>query len=153
MKYLYQESCDDLNQDDVRQAENAFRERCDAYDAAFAAVAPALPKRFVKEYQRYYFHDYRLEELTIAPGKNGVTLTLTLSNYENEILRIEYCQVRSVRMQLDHRRFTQVMAAELLPTQGKQIAQEFSFWGPNLEPEHSLSFTFSGMRFKKTKRP
>ena len=149
MKYFFQEPYDYLNKEEEQRAERLFAERCAAYDAEFANLIPMLPKRFVKEYQKYFFHDYDLEELTVKQKKGGLLLTLTLSDYEGDLLRIEYQDVRSLQMRVDNRRNTKVMAAELLPDEGNRISQEFSFWGDNTEDD-LLFFSFSGLQFKKS---
>lgn len=148
MKYLFEEPYDYQDKDAREQAERAFLDRYDAYLSEFAVAEPLLPKRFVKEYKKDYFHDYNVKELVMFPDKKGLCLNLTLKNYELDELLICYRNVRSLKTDIDGDSWSlKVFGMELLPAGEKAMSQEFSF----LREDASLSFTFSSLRFQKTK--
>ncbi len=148
MKYLFTEPCDYLNKEKYMRTEQAFLDRYDAYLSEYAVAEPLLPKGFVKEYKKDFFHDYEVAEMAFCPGKKGLSLNLTLNNYGDDELLLSYQNVRSVRTQLNGEDgFLKVLYVEILPKGENTLSQEFSFW----PEEASLYFTFSSLRFKKRK--
>ena len=146
MKYLFEEPYDYQDKDAREQAERAFLDRYDAYLSEFAVAEPLLPKRFVKEYKKDFFHDYEVAEMAFYPGEKGLSLNLTLHNHDDDKLLLSYQNVRSVRTQLNGEDgFLKVLYVEILPKGENTLSQEFSFW----PEEASLYFTFSSLRFKK----
>ena len=129
--------------------------RYDQWMEEFATIREKFPKRFLKEFDKYHFHDNIINSLTIEkmkPPKSGCKyhLNIKLLDYEDRryIHDMDFYDVLNFRSDLNFEGIVGVcdwLYSEILPVGKNRFSWEVRLFGD----DHFIYFDFAKMRYKK----